>query len=304
MRVFITGATGFLGYHIARICLAKGHDVVCLHRPASVNPFSDTESSRITWVTEDEARNRIGLLRPEVLIHAAWGGVSAQGRNDATVQQANIDLTQRIMKLYPYRQIIMLGSQDEYGRIDREIDEQQPACPLSEYAKAKVACCNMLEEYATTVKAEWQWIRIFSIYGEGQQSCWLIPSVIDKCLSGESVMETTPGEQIYSYLYCNDFAEAIAACIGQTGKSGIYNLSSSHPIALKDLFNLIKKLTKAPISFSATLPYRENQSMVILGNCHKFVNAFGTFEHTSLEEGLTHVIREHRQAITQPNNNI
>ncbi len=304
MKVFITGATGFLGFHIARACMANGHDIICLHRPASVNPFSENENRHITWITEEEARKRLGSLHPEVLVHAAWGGVSAAGRNDKEIQQANIEMTQRIMELYPYRQIIMLGSQDEYGRIDKKVDERQPVCPLSEYAKAKVACSRMLEAYSAGTKAEWQWIRIFSIYGEHQQSCWLIPSVIDKCLNGESFMDTTPGEQIYSYLYCADFAEAIASCIGQKGKSGIYNLSSSHPIALKDLFSLIKELTGSSIGFRATMPYRENQSMVILGDSDKFAKAFGTFEHTSLETGLTNVIREHRISVTEQKNEI
>ena len=295
MRVFVTGATGFLGFHIARICIARGHDVICLHRRTSDRPFDKETDRHITWVTEEEASEKFGILKPEVLVHAAWGGVSAAGRNDAAVQQDNIALTRRIMELYPYQQIIMLGSQDEYGRIDKKVDEHQPLHPLSEYAKAKITCCKMLEAYATGNKTEWQWIRIFSIYGERQQSCWLIPSVIDKCLQNESMMETTLGEQLYSYLYSTDFAEAIESCIGKQGKSGIYNLSSSHPTALKDLFQLIKSLTGANTTFSGTLPYRENQSMVILGDSDKFVKAFGTFEHTSLEEGLSNVVREHRQ---------
>lgn len=112
-------------------------------------------------------------------------------------------------------------------------------------------------------------------------------------------MATTPGEQQYSYLYSHDFARAITSMVGRTGECGIFNLSSAHPITLIRLFRLIKELTQSSITFLPTLPYRENQSMVILGNSEKFVNTFGAFERTSLTDGLKRVIR-HLQTQTSP----
>ena len=299
MKIFLTGATGFLGYHIALQCLSEGHQLLCLHRPSSIHPFTPADDQAITWVTEDEAGRLLPDFKPDVLIHAAWGGVSAQGRNDAAIQQTNIAFTQRILESYAFPQIIMLGSQDEYGYIDQMVDESHPLRPLSEYAKAKIACCRLLEERARLTNACWQWVRIFSIYGEQQADNWLIPSVILKCLRGEAEMATTPGEQQYSYLYSHDFARAITSMVGRTGECGIFNLSSAHPITLIRLFRLIKELTQSSITFLPTLPYRENQSMVILGNSDKFVNTFGAFEKTSLTDGLKRVIH-HLQAQTSP----
>jgi nucleoside-diphosphate-sugar epimerase len=294
MKILITGATGFLGYHLTRICVQKGHIVACLRRNNSHSLFDAATEHKIRWITVGETywKQDLGLFEPEVLIHAAWGGVSADGRNDSAIQHANVDMTREILRLAPYNQVIMLGSQDEYGRIDTRVDESHPLQPLSEYAKAKIQCCKMLEDFGRRSGAEWQWIRIFSIYGEQQKSCWLIPSVIDKCLRGETSMQTTPGEQLYSYLYSTDFAEAVESVVGTTDKSGIYNLSSAHPTPLKDLFLLIRRLSGADIDFQPSLPYRDNQSMMILGNSDKFIRAFGPFEHTSLREGLTNVITE------------
>jgi len=301
MRIFITGATGFLGYHLACICLKKGHQVACLKRKNSHSLFDLETEQKIKWITlgQPNWKEDLRLFEPEVLIHAAWGGVSAEGRNNASIQHANVLMTQEILQLAPYRQVIMLGSQDEYGRIDSCIDESYPLGALSEYAKAKISCCQILEEYGRKSGAEWQWIRIFSIYGEKQKTRWLIPSVISKCINREKTMQTTAGEQIYSYLYSTDFAEAVESIVGTTGKSGIYNLSSARTIALKDLFSLIRNLTGANIDFQASLPYRENQSMKILGNSDKFVHTFGPFEHTSLEDGLEKTIFDMKHAEKQ-----
>ena len=292
MKVFITGATGFLGQHITKACLEKGHEVTCLRRPTSTYPFDENTGTAIRWITLSEGwQQELRDWKPDVLVHAAWGGVSAEGRNNPEIQQANVRQTAEIMTAAPYRQIVMLGSQDEYGQIDNAVNENHPLHPHSEYAKAKIACQQALQEHAEANGMEWQWIRIFSIYGEGQRKEWLIPSLITKCLSGTPTMQTTPGEQVYSYLHCSDFAQAIASIIGTKGKSGIYNLSSTHPIALKDLFQLIKTLTHSCIVFQPSLPYRENQSMMILGDSTRFIQAFGPYEKTTLEEGLNHTIQ-------------
>lgn len=291
MRVLITGATGFLGYHIVNRCVERGYEVMCLRRKTSVSLFDENVENRIAWIDIDTPQDwsKVNRFSPEILIHAAWGGVSADGRNDSEIQKANVDMTDRIMKMCPYKQIIMLGSQDEYGQINSVVDESYPLSPISEYAKAKNRCCEQLKTYCESNNIEWQWIRIFSIYGEKQQQKWLIPSTIRKCIEG-GAMEATLGEQVYSYLYASDFAYAIESVIGQKGKSGVYNISSSVPVSIKELQEEIKQLTGSDIQYVRNLPYRPNQSMVIVGNSTRFIEAFGAFEHTTLRQGLQKVI--------------
>lgn len=294
MRILITGATGFLGYHIVKRCVDKDHDVVCLRRKTSVSPFDESMEKRILWVDVDtqQGQDTVNDFAPEVLIHAAWGGVAADGRNNPEIQRTNIDMTDRIMEMYPYTQIVMLGSQDEYGQIDSVIDEEYPLSPVSEYAKAKIVCSRHLKTYCESKHIEWQWLRLFSLYGEKQQSGWLIPSTVKKCIDGALSMETTLGEQVYSYLYASDFACAVESVVGQKGKSGIYNLSSAVPVSIKALQEEIKQLTVSDIQYVRTMPYRPNQSMTIMGDSSRFIKAFGEFEYTTLKQGLAKVIED------------
>ena len=104
-------------------------------------------------------------------------------------------------------------------------------------------------------------------------------------------METTKGEQTYSYLYSNDFAKAILSVVGIEGKSGIYNISSNVPTMLKDLFAMIKQKTESNMAFNPVLPYREFQSMMIMGDSSKFKETFGNFEETTLSQGLDNIIQ-------------
>ena len=143
MNILLTGGTGFLGYHIAQCCVRKGHRVYGLRRPTSRSLFNAAMERNVHWITMQQNtgwEERVRIAAPDVLIHAAWGGVAADGRNNAALQQENIAMTEAMMRLAPFRQIIMMGSQDEYGMISSKVDEDQPLRPLSEYAKAKIAC--------------------------------------------------------------------------------------------------------------------------------------------------------------------
>lgn len=298
MKIFITGATGFLGVHIAIACIAKGHEVLCLKRNISRNLFSPDIEKYVKWVNLELVgwQHEIQSFEADILIHAAWEGVSSLNRNDEAIQRRNIELTATIMTLCPYKQIIMLGSQDEYGKINTLVDEIHPLHPITEYAKVKIECCNLLIDYCETKCIEWHWIRVFSVFGEFQSVDWLIPSVIKRCLSGDRDMDVTLGEQVYSYLYSSDFASAIKLLLGVKGKSGIYNLSSHVPVTLKDLFLEIKKHTSSSIHFNfGALPYRKDQSMLIMGDSRKFIDAFGTFQNTNLETGLLRTIEYYQK---------
>lgn len=294
MRILITGATGFLGYHVVKQALAQGHDVLCLKRKTSKNPFNDVENKRITWFDfeDKDYKEIVARFAPEILVHGAWGGVNAADRNDEQLQIKNVEFSMFITRLYPYKQIISMGSQDEYGPIDEIVEETHILNPITQYGKKKIEYCKLLTEYCKNNQIEMHWLRIFNMYGTKQASNWIIPAVMNRCLNGEKEMDTTKGEQKYAYLYAEDFGKAVVSMFGVKGVSGIYNISSSNPISLKELFNMIKKLTNSSIKFNyGAIPYRLGQSMMICGNAAKFKHTFGEFENVSLEQGLKFLIK-------------
>ena len=86
MNIFITGATGFLGFHIVVKCVEQGHRVLCLRRKESVGKFSKRVEAKLHWVDKDEScwKETIAHFQPDVLIHCAWEGVSSDSRNEYT----------------------------------------------------------------------------------------------------------------------------------------------------------------------------------------------------------------------------
>ena len=88
--ILITGATGFLGSHIAEELINQGFNVIALKRSTSnlwrCNGFSD----KIKWIYSDNLINaepEIIKCNPDILIHAAWNGVKAIDRDSWNEQE-------------------------------------------------------------------------------------------------------------------------------------------------------------------------------------------------------------------------
>lgn len=293
MRIFVTGATGFLGYHFTREAIKQGHQVLCLCRPASVSLFSPQEENKVKWVVDNEGlQNEVNEFMPEVLFHAAWAGVRGTYRDNKEVQSQNITLTQRVVHLYPYKQIICLGSQAEYGFYHGPVsEEKEPSKIQSEYGATKLYCLNELKKYCEANHTEWQWIRIFTVFGE-QMTGGLIKLAIHQCLNGTTQFKTTKGEQKYSYLYAEDYAKAICSILGSEGKSGIYNLSQPQDVYSNVyILSKIKSLMHSDIEYIfGSIPYPFNQIMYMDGDVSKFESAFGTIPRTDFESALNRTI--------------
>lgn len=293
MNIFVTGATGFLGYHFVNVAVNNGHSILCLRRSTSKSLFEPIVEATVQWVSMDDKKfvEIVRTFQPDVLLHAAWEGVRGRDRNNALIQQNNLKFSRELFSLYPYKQIISLGSQAEYGYYSRPVSEDHTLHPLTEYAKAKVKCSQDLKDYCDSHHIEWQWIRIFTVFGE-KQTGGLIKTAIDKCLSNEKFFPTTKGEQLYSYLYSFDFAQALCRVLGSKGKSGIYNLSQTNCLySNREVLEKIKRLTGSDIELQfGAIPYPENQIMWMDGYVSKFTEAFGNIPLTDFDKALRNII--------------
>ena len=292
MKIFVSGATGYLGYHFVKVAINQGHEVLCLRRPTSRSLFESEIDNKVKWVVNDEdLKSKVIDFQPDVLFHAAWGGVRGTDRNNIEIQKENLVMSHNLFTLYPYKQIIAIGSQAEYGYYSDIISEDHPLKPTMEYAKAKIQCFKDLQNYCEQNNIEWQWIRIFTVFGE-KQTGGLIKLAIEKCLNGEESFDTTPGEQKYSYLYAEDFGKAICNMLGSKGKSGIYNLSQPQCLkSNKEILESVKILTKSDMHLNfGAMPYPEGQVMLMDGSVNKFEKAFGAVPYSDFNTALEHTI--------------
>lgn len=271
MRIFITGATGFIGSYLVRLLCKRGYQIMCLKRKSS-NLFrlDDECLSCIRWIdVEDDYIAEIQSFDPDIIYNMAWGGVSAKDRDNWIVQAENILFQQRILSVASQchtSKIIGIGSQAEYGDFKCKMPETYPANPCNAYAASKVSSLTMFRSFCALHDIDWYWFRIFPLFGPYEDGKWLIPSLIRNICTTNS-MDLTKGEQLLPYLYVGECAKALASVVDVRHSSGIYNICSDNPVELRQLVTYIKDYIRPDFQLNfGALPYRKGQSMLMLGD--------------------------------------
>jgi len=292
--ILITGATGFLGSHIAEELINQGYNVIALKRSTSnlwrCNGFND----QIKWINCDslvDAEPEIIKCDPDLFIHAAWNGVKATDRDNWNDQEKNLSFLVSLLEIVKktnIKKIIALGSQAEYGNFEGSVDENYPCNPTSAYGANKICASILLKSFAELNQIDWYWIRTFSVFGPREEKNWLIPATINNLLEKKE-MKLTPCEQKYDYLFTKDFATGILSIVKNDSTiSGIYNMSSGQSIKLKDILTYLEnKLSpKQKLLQIGASPYRPHQVMHMEGNSKKFFQSFNFQPEHSIYQGL------------------
>jgi nucleoside-diphosphate-sugar epimerase len=297
MNIFITGATGFLGSNIARFLVDKGHCLIATKRADSNMDRCVSFVEVVSWVDTNEQNwlDNVIEFKPELIIHTAWSGVGAATRDDLEIQRKNIDFITEILHIaekVEVKKLISLGSQAEYGIFAGRATEAYAVKPVDNYGKVKLEVLELFRNFCNVKGIEWYWLRVFSVLGTNENPEWLVPQTITKLKNGRSIA-LTGGEQVYDYLYMDDFLERLNQVIEyKLNVSGIYNLCSGRAVQIKQLLLSIAAalgVSTNLLQFGA-IPYRTNQNMNIVGCPDKFEMTFGKVALEDLEESIKKII--------------
>lgn len=237
MRIFLTGASGFIGKHLLE--LLQGHDVLCLTR--------DTEQLRAwPFVTAvqgslqepDRWREELKDFGASVCIHLAWEGLPGYSLDRC---RRNLDASLRLFDLIAstgLSKIVVAGSCWEYGAVTGALCESQAPANCNVFAATKNALRTILESVAAEHRFDYCWARIFFAYGPGQRAASLI-SHCHAAFAAGKVPEIRSPDGVQDFVYVDDVARGILALTQSTVGSGIYNLGSGQPTSVAEIVNMI-----------------------------------------------------------------
>ena len=300
--IILTGATGFIGSAVlAELHRRKVRPLVLLRPESDCRRLPQLAAGNIfTYSKPDEAglAEKLRAQSPSVFIHCAWRGVGGPDRNADFQMSENVPFTLAAVELAAAagcRQWIGLGSQAEYGNANRILDENAPTQPTTLYGQAKLAAGNAALSLCRSKGLAGAWLRVFSTYGPGDHSHWMIPQVIREFLEGRSP-QVTKCEQKWDYLFVADAARAIASLAdGKT--SGVFNLGSGEVWPLKQIIETIRMELGATIEPGyGTVPYRPDQVMHLQADISKITAATGWRPSTALKDGIKATIDYERFA--------
>jgi nucleoside-diphosphate-sugar epimerase len=249
VRVLVTGASGHIGSFVARRLLGEGHEVLAGARASSdlwrladiAGSFTLVPFELATLAAEPRT---IAALHPDVVVHAAWSGISASSRDDPRHVSANVGGTLELVRQAGeagVRAFVGLGSQAEYGLHDEPLREDMTPRPVSLYGAAKLATAGLAGEICAAYGMRFAWLRLTAAYGPMDDRAHLLPSVIQDLLAARRPA-VSPGTQEWDYLYVEDVAEAIATVVATEAASGILNLSAVHAWTVRALVEEVRDL--------------------------------------------------------------
>lgn len=296
MKVFVTGASGFIGSHVVRALINAGHTVLAL-TTASDNLWrlKDIRSHfEILQGRLEDSVNMKTLLsawKPEVCIHLAWyaePGKYLNSPENLNSLQGSLSLLQ-ILSECGCKQFIGAGTCAEYKMKSEILAETDDTDPETLYAASKLSFQMLAKQICTKTDILFTWGRIFYPYGLQEDARRLIPSVILKLLKNE-VFLASPGEQLRDYIHVTDVASAFLK-LAEKQETGVFNICSSQPVTIKNLLEVIGDLMgKDNLLAYGALPYRDWEPMHIAGN-NKKLKAIDWKPSVDLRSGLHDTIK-------------
>lgn len=290
MRVLITGASGFIGSHVART-LVRDHEVIALVRPgSSVRRLRDiserivirrgclTDGARVTEILREH--------KPDACMHLAWyaePGKYLDSFENVTALSTSFSLLDALDTV-GCKHIVAVGTCAEYDTDRGFLREDSPARPTTLYAAAKLSLCLMGEQMARKRGATFAWARLFYPYGPDEDNRRAIPSLI-RALHAGAEFPATAGEQVRDYIHVEDVASAFVALLNQRA-DGVFNISSGSPVTMRFLMSHIGELIgRSELIRFGALPYRHWEPMFICGSNER-LKSLGWRPAYSLAAGL------------------
>lgn len=278
MKIFITGANGFIGRHVVTKALNEGHKVVALS--FSNKDQNSNNSTNITWVQgslEDDLRYAISGC--DAMVHLAAYGVDPRYDSWEEAFRWNVNASLKILKdahELNVRRIIFIGSCSEYGKSAERYDYipcDAPLEPVNSYGASKAAGTLAAMAYARQHNLEVAVLRLFHVYGEGEGPDRFWPSLIRAAIN-EKDFAMTMGEQIRDFTPVEFVANSIIEiATKQSIKSGepiIKNIGMGRPKSLLSFANEIwlKNNAKGKL-LPGEINYRDNEIMRYVPDINK-----------------------------------
>jgi UDP-glucuronate 4-epimerase len=324
-RVLVSGAAGFIGFHLASRLLGAGASVHGLDsladyydmglkkaRLAEIGAHPRFTFSQLDVTDYDALRALFVHFRPDAVVHlAAQAGVRYSLVNPRAYASANIDGFLSVLeacRAHPVRHLVYASSSSVYGANSKvPYHEDDPVlAPVSLYAATKRANELMAQSYAHLYGIPCSGVRFFTVYGPWGRPDMAYYSFTKAILEGRTIDVFNHGEMRRDFTYIDDVVEALVRLIDlppaarlRSGSDGanaphtIYNVGNHTPITLKRFIGVIEAALGREAS-KRYLPMQPGDVPATYADVERLARVTGFAPRTPIEEGIARFVAWYR----------
>ena len=253
-KVIVTGGFGFIGKTLINELLAKNVGVIVIEHPNIKKP-SELKNIEVAYcdITNISDINALNFKNVDALIHLA-----AQSSGPRSFHKPHHDINLNILGTL---NIIDLCKKNSIGRIlfassfvvygdksnnaDLAINENECCNPKSIYANSKFYCENLLKNYAEPKGISWNSLRMFNVYGPGQDITKTDQGVVgiflNMLLKSNRVDVKGSLERYRDLIFIDDVIEAWMKVLFSDKINHVFNVGTGEKTSFRELIQTIGK---------------------------------------------------------------
>jgi UDP-glucuronate 4-epimerase len=328
MKILVTGAAGFIGYHLVKILVEGNHEVIGLD---NINSYYSTnlkfDRLKELGIDKDSAKfffslNRSNLFQNFKFIRmnledrenlpklfkdhkfdmvcnlAAQAGVRYSIENPETYIDSNVVGFLNILECcrnYNIKKLVYSSSSSVYGDNDKTPFEETHNTdkPISLYAACKKSNELMAHAYSHLFKFNTIGLRFFTVYGSWGRPDMAYYLFANAIVNNSPIKVYNNGDLYRDFTHIDDIVIGIKSTLLSDLSSKklyeIYNIGNNKPVVLTKFINIIEKCLNKK-SVKKMLPMQDGDVKKTCASISKINNDYNFQNNVSLEDGIKEFI--------------
>ena len=308
-RIFVTGASGFIGSHLVDTLIKNNFLVTALVKYNSnndwgnLNHYKNITRSNLRIIMGDirDLPQMINFVRGnDIVINlAALIGIPYSYEAYNSYYETNVKGTMNLLTSSlqnNIKRIFTFSTSEVYGSaLYTPIDEDHPLQAQSPYSASKIAADKLCESFIKSYDAPITIIRPFNTYGPRQSNRAVIPTIINQFLSSSKFIKLGNIKTKRDYVYIEDTITGIIKIMKSSKtKRETINIASQKNYSIDNIYKEIKSILKIDKKIRIeNKRVRPDKSEVInlLGSNKKLKKIISWKPSTNLKKGLIETVK-------------
>lgn len=330
MRILVTGAAGFIGFHLCNALLARGDTVVGVDnlnnyydvklkqaRQVNIKPRDEFTFCHADIAEKATINSIFEQHHFDVVVNlAAQAGVRYSMKNPSAYVQSNLVGFANILEAcrhHPVKHLVFASSSSVYGANQTQpfSEHHSVAHPIVLYAATKRSNEVMAHSYAHIYQFPCTGLRYFTVYGPWGRPDMALFKFTKKILNNEAIEIYNNGEMLRDFTYVDDIVAGTIKVIDKPAQPNndwnannpdpasssapfrLYNIGHGSPINLLDFVKAIESNLnkKAKIKM---LPLQPGEVLATHADTQALVKDFNYQACTPLQQGMENFIKWYR----------